>query len=227
MKESKIKIFLNKHGRKVVTVASVAAICLLVVFAVIGVNYAFGRHNEPDATITFATDPVEAPVEPIETTVPLTTAPATTPAPTEPPAPPEPEVDPEELEMLAIVIFQEAGGDECCDECRRRVADVVLNRVESPYAYYPDDIYSVLTQKYQYGRLYWTGIVWPERASHASEQYAVERAYRIAEEVLLGKHSDVYGTGMCNQAEYSVFNKYWNGGEYIHHCSDLYFFKSE
>lgn len=38
-------------------------------------------------------------------------------------------VDEHDVELLACVIYQEAGGDTCCDMCRRRVADVVLNRV--------------------------------------------------------------------------------------------------
>lgn len=33
----------------------------------------------------------------------------------------------EEVEMLACAIYQEAGGDACCDLCRHRVGDVILN----------------------------------------------------------------------------------------------------
>lgn len=36
----------------------------------------------------------------------------------------------EDAEYLACAIYQEAGGDGCCDMCRRRVADIVLNRVK-------------------------------------------------------------------------------------------------
>lgn len=219
MKESKFKIFLDKHGREIIIGAAIVSICLFVIFTAIGVKIAIARYDEPETTTPDATHLVEIETVPPETTVP----PTTVPAPTEPPAPPEPEIDPEEVEMLAIVIYQEAGGDRSCDDCRRRVADIVLNRVESPY--YPDDIHSVLTRPYQYGRLYWTGVVWPERASRPGEKHAVERARRIAEEVLRGEHSDVYGTGMNGQAEYSVFEKYWNGGKYIHHCG-IYFFKT-
>lgn len=112
----------------------------------------------------------------------------------------KPLFDPNDKELLARVIYQEAGGDACCDDCRRRVADVVLNRVESPY--FPDTIKGVLTQKYQYGRYYWTGIVWPERAKSNAEKHAVERAYQIAEEVLTGNHSELYGKGYIWQAEF-------------------------
>lgn len=109
--------------------------------------------------------------------------------------------DPEEVELLAKVIYQEAGGDACCDECRRRVADVVLNRVADER--FPNTILEVLTQERQYGRYHWTGVIWPERASNPGEAEAVERARRIATEVLSGQHSDLYGEGYIWQAEFT------------------------
>ena len=127
-------------------------------------------------------------------------------------------VDPEDLEMLACVIYQEAGADYCCDDCRRRVADVVLNRVEDDR--FPDNIQDVLTQKRQYGRYYWTGVVWPERAKNDCEKHAVERAYRIAEEVLKGEHSELYGEGYIWQAEF----KQGTGVVYCDQCK-IYFGK--
>lgn len=124
------------------------------------------------------------------------------------------EVDPYELEMLAIVIYQEAGGNKSCDDCRRRVADVVLNRVAHPK--YPDTIEKVLTQKSQYGRFHWTGIKWPKRAQNKYEQDAVARAYRIAEEVLRGEHSDLYGEGYVYQAEFKQGKSgFWHCGHYF------------
>ena len=128
------------------------------------------------------------------------------------------EVDPEELELLACVIYQEAGADYCCDDCRRRVADVVLNRVEDDR--FPDNIQDVLTQKRQYGRYYWTGVVWPERAKNDCEKHAVERAYRIAEEALKGEHSELYGEGYIWQAEF----KQGTGVVYCDQCK-IYFGK--
>lgn len=128
------------------------------------------------------------------------------------------EVDPEDLEMLACVIYQEAGADYCCDDCRRRVADVVLNRVGDDR--FPDNIQDVLTQKRQYGRYYWTGVVWPERAQNDCEKHAVERAYRIAEEVLKGEHSELYGEGYIWQAEF----KQGTGVVYCDQCK-IYFGK--
>ena len=110
------------------------------------------------------------------------------------------EPDPEEVELLAKVIYQEAGADSCCDECRRMVADVVLNRVEDER--FPDTIYDVLMQERQYGRYHWTGVVWPAQALYESEAHAVERARRIAEEVLRGEHSKLYGQGYIWEAEF-------------------------
>lgn len=91
----------------------------------------------------------------------------------------------EELEMLALVIYQEAGSNSCSDETRMMVGQVVLNRVAD--SRFPDNIADVLTQKSQYGRLHWTGLVWPERASRDTETEAVERAYKCAERVLEGE----------------------------------------
>ena len=59
------------------------------------------------------------------------------------------EPDLEDVEMLACVIYQEAGGDACSDECRMYVGDVVLNRVAD--SRFPDTIEGVLTAKFQYG----------------------------------------------------------------------------
>ena len=129
-------------------------------------------------------------------------------------APTEPEVDPEEKEMLAILIYQEAGGDACCDECRRRVADVALNRVNDPR--FPNPLEEVLLQQGQYGRLHWTGIKWADRAKNECEQHAVERARRIAEEVLKGHHSDLYGKGYVWQAGFH------QGADEIYHCGHYF-----
>lgn len=51
----------------------------------------------------------------------------------------------EELDMLAAVIFYEAGSDDCSDRHQQLVAQVVLNRVASDK--FPDTIYDVITQQ--------------------------------------------------------------------------------
>lgn len=113
---------------------------------------------------------------------------------------PEPEVDEAEVEMLACLIYQEAGGNACSDTCRAYIGDVALNRVLDPR--FPDTLEGVLTQKRQYGRFYWTGIVWPARASKPEETAAVERAYDTARALLSGEHSELYGAGYIWQAEF-------------------------
>lgn len=98
----------------------------------------------------------------------------------------------EDAEYLACVIYQEAGGDGCCDMCRRRVADIVLNRVKDA-RFAGDTVAAILTEGNppQWGLYSVTGIVWPEKASYPEEAAAVERARRIAIEVLEGNHSDL------------------------------------
>mgnify|MGYP002709504938 CR=1 FL=1 len=105
----------------------------------------------------------------------------------------------EELEILALIVYQEAGGDKVSDDTRRLVAQVFLNRVND--SRFPDSFYEVATAERQYGRLYWTGIVWPDRASSQAEAHAVERAYKIAQEVL-ESDEPICPEGVIFQAEF-------------------------
>jgi hypothetical protein len=105
-----------------------------------------------------------------------------------------------ELEALALVIYQEAGSDACSDETRYMVGTVALNRVADER--FPDTLEEVLLQERQYGRLCWTGLVWPERASKPGEAHAVERAYRQARELLDGTVTDVLPSDVVWQAEF-------------------------
>lgn len=115
---------------------------------------------------------------------------------TEPPT--EPIYTTDELDMLALVIYQEAGADYCSDETRLMVGTVVMNRIADPR--FPDTMYEVLTQEAQYGRFHWTGLVWPERASKEEEAHAVARAYAIAERILQGER--VLPADVIFQSEY-------------------------
>lgn len=135
----------------------------------------------PTESTTPETEPTEATEPPTEPTTEPPTEPATEPTETQPP------YTEEELEMLAIVIYQEAGADNCSDETRLMVGTVVMNRIADDR--FPDTMYEVLTQESQYGRLHWTGIVWPDRVSDPYEAHAVERAYAIAERILLGERA--------------------------------------
>lgn len=125
---------------------------------------------------------------------------------------PEPTYTEEELELLALVIYQEAGGDTCSDETRLRVGCVVLNRVDHPD--FPDTIYDVVTEERAYGELYWTGPVWPKRASWEGEADAVARSYDIAERVLEGER--VLPEDVIFQSEYIM-------GEIVAYSDGMYF----
>ena len=105
----------------------------------------------------------------------------------------------EELEILALIVYQEAGGDNVSDDTRRLVAQVFLNRVND--SRFPDSFYEVATANRQYGRLYLTGIVWPDRASSPAEGPAVGRAYKIAQEVL-ESDEPICPEGVIFQAEF-------------------------
>lgn len=125
----------------------------------------------------------------------------------------EEQIDERTLELLALVIYQEAGGDGCSDETRRMVGEVVLNRVAS--SRYPNTITEVLLQRAQYGRLHWTGLVWPERASSPGEAHAVARAYDCAAQVLTGER--LLPTDVIYQAEFP------QGNETLAHVDGFYF----
>ena len=113
--------------------------------------------------------------------------------------PPDKTYTDEELDILALIVYQEAGGDRVSDDTRRLVAQVFLNRVND--SRFPDSFYEVATAERQYGRLYWTGIVWPDRASSQAEAHAVERAYKIAHEVL-ESDEPICPEGVIFQAEF-------------------------
>lgn len=138
--------------------------------------------------------------------------PTVTPMPTPEPAPAYTE---EELEMMALVIYQEAGGDAASDECRQMVGEVVLNRVADNR--FPDTIEEVLLQKRQYGRLSETGLVWPARAENPGEAHAVERAYACAEDLLSGTVERLLPEDAIWQAEFK------QGNEVLAYDSGLYF----
>lgn len=101
----------------------------------------------------------------------------------------------EDLHNLALINFIEAGQDDCCNDCRRRICDVVLNRIEDDRWPGEDTIAEVLLSPTQFAQLSKTGLVWPARAKSMMEQHAIERAYMIAEEILMGNHSEMYQQG--------------------------------
>lgn len=121
----------------------------------------------------------------------------------------------EEREILAIIVYQEAGADNCSDDTRLKVGTVFLNRVASDE--FPDTFYEVATAKSQYGTLYWTGIQWPDRASDPREAHAVERAYEIADRLLAGERA--FDEDVIWQAEFP------QGSEVVAYQDGIYFCK--
>ena len=125
----------------------------------------------------------------------------------------------EDVERLACVIYQEAGGDACCDMCRKRVADVVLNRVKDS-RFKGTTIEEILTDgdpAPQWGLYSVTGVVWPEKASLPEEAHAVERAWATAFDVLEGNHSDL--------TEDYIWCAEFSQGTDVIECCGIYFGK--
>lgn len=188
-------------------ILNIIRLMLLGVLILIGVALSAAAKTEPIG--------VQSPTAPSKTETPTET-----PAPeSEPHAAAERQTDPKpaytaaELEMLALVIYQEAGGDACSDDTRRMVGTVVMNRIADDR--YPNTMQEVITQEAQYGRLYWTGLVWPQRASNPEEAHAVERAFTIAEEILLGERA--LPEDVVYQAEFQ------QGTEAVAYQDGLYF----
>ena len=119
----------------------------------------------------------------------------------------------DDLQTLALLIYQEAGGDACSDDTRLKVGTVVLNRVADKR--FPNTIQDVALQRAQYGRLYWTGLEWPERASLPQEAHAVARAYDCAEQLLMGDRA--LPSDVIYQAEFE------QGAEVVAHQDGIYF----
>lgn len=166
--------------------------------------------REPDPVEQSAAEPVvpvvayEPMPEPAEPEQRIESTPAAQPvtvAVVDEPVEEEPLYTEDELETLAIIIYQEAGGDACDDSTRQMVGEVFLNRVADDR--FPDSFYEVATQEAQYGRLYWTGMQWPERASNAGEAHAVQRAYDMAEALLTGSVERLLPADAIWQAEFT------------------------
>ena len=128
----------------------------------------------------------------------------------------EPEVllNEKEVEDLACVIYQEAGSNDICDMCKRRVADVVLNRVNDR-RFRGETIHDILIEPYQWGLFYKTGVVWPASASLETEANAVAECREIAEDVLRGNHSDL-------SSDYIWCAEFSQGTDVIYCCGIYY-----
>lgn len=100
---------------------------------------------------------------------------------------------------MAAVIYNEAGGDMCTDEHRAMVGYVVLNRVNDPR--FPGSIREVLEQRGQYAGM-GNGVEFAKRHTNPGEKHAVERAYRIAQEVLENRNNIPIPRNVVFQAQF-------------------------
>lgn len=123
----------------------------------------------------------------------------------------------DQLDILALIIYQEAGGDMYSDDTRLKVGSVFLNRVASDR--FPDTFEEVAIQRLQYGLLYRTGIEWPSRAREPEESNAVLRAYDIAEKLL--NSGSVLPANVIWQAEFP------QGDGVYSYQDDMYFCYTE
>lgn len=140
------------------------------------------RANEtiPTRSIELTEPTISTEVYTIETTTSTTTA-ATTET-TE-------AINEEDLELLAHLIFAEAGSDWIEDETLYYVGSVVLNRVNSDL--FPDTIYEVIYQRGQYACT-WDGNI---------EKTPTDRCYVIAEDLL--RNGSVLPEEVVFQAEFT------------------------
>ena len=93
------------------------------------------------------------------------------------------EVDEEELDLLAHLIFAEAGSDYLSDTMQQYVGSVVLNRIKS--SYYPDNMHDVIYQKGQYSCT-WNGMIDYEYNDRAYEcaKFLLENGSQLPENVI-------------------------------------------
>lgn len=91
------------------------------------------------------------------------------------------------LEILALCVEAEAGNQDLMG--KRLVADVILNRVESPR--FPDTIEEVISQKYHF-TTYWNGQMKriKEPSEESFEAVRMELKERIDDEILFFTASD-------------------------------------
>jgi spore germination cell wall hydrolase CwlJ-like protein len=106
----------------------------------------------------------------------------------------------DELYCMAVVIYNEAGSSQCTDQQREYVGYVVLNRVKD--SRYPNTIREVLQQSGQYEGLGDAGVNFAPRSSNSSEAKALERAWKIAKQVLENRDNIPIPVNVVFQAEF-------------------------
>ena len=118
----------------------------------------------------------------------------------------------DDLFCLAAATCREAGGQS--EEIQLLVANVIINRVESPI--YPDSIRKVLTQYKQYGMMWKNGVSFPNWA----DENVKSRCYKVAERILNGER--FCPDNVLYQAEFKqgsgVYKKFVEGKSIFYFC---------
>ena len=114
-----------------------------------------------------------------------------------------------DVENLAIVVCQEAGGQTM--ELKMMVANVVMNRVASRS--FPNTIYGVLTQPWQYERVTREGgIYWPDWPGTAEKESCREAARRVISGERLLPSNVVYQASFTQgSGVYAYYPSQWGG----------------
>jgi len=145
----------------------------------------YANETIPTRSIELTEPIISTEVYTIETTTSTTTEETTTAATTETTE----AINEEDIELLAHLIFAEAGSDWIEDETLYYVGSVVLNRVNSDL--FPDTIYEVIYQRGQYACT-WDGNI---------NKTPTERCYVIAEDLL--RNGSVLPEEVVFQAEFT------------------------
>lgn len=110
----------------------------------------------------------------------------------------------EDIDLLARLLYAEAGSDWIEDKTIYWVGSVVLNRVNSEH--YPDTLYDVIYQEGQYSCT-WLGGIYNE---------PTERCYRIAEDLL--RNGSILPEDVLYQAEFKQGSEVYDESDNLYFC---------
>lgn len=113
-------------------------------------------------------------------------------------------VSEEDIDLLARLLYAEAGSDWIEDKTIYWVGSVVLNRVNSEH--YPDTLYDVIYDEGQYSCT-WSGGIYNE---------PTDRCYRIAEDLL--RNGSILPENVLYQAEFKQGSEVYDESDNLYFC---------
>ena len=127
-----------------------------------------------------------------------------------------PKISVDDLWLVSKIVYAEAGSSWLTDEHQRLVASVLLNRVNSPE--FPDDVYSVITQRGQYypaGSTYFARLIPSERA--------IKNALYVLENGSIAPPSVVFQSNYANlgSSHYMVIGDRYLGNSYFSYSYNM------